>query len=392
MDRRRWSCYFSVIVALTCFLMAGKVASAYDNDTHFWFTYYLAVKAGYTKVQAAQIASADVIVDFDDDTQPVTPSVENLISFRHPLNHFQYVRNRLHALPMKSELMKLANMPDGYWWDPIIITDPQVLAAARQMVNERKAEFWKETLKAADNPGVFIHFLEDTFAHDGFTSYVGHAGYFRVDYMASDRPKAERMALTTLKYLIAYREIVLNNKPAAQFADPDTINLVLYVNAANLAELKIAIQRFVDANPSTGAEPNGLVDVWKTLPDNERRERNNVPPPEFVKPFFKAATEQPVPDSGRARQAVLSVLGYSRDDLPYIWAYDLEDTGRPEKAEADAAYSYKERDLTRPPGKYTSDDEKFNKDKKKVSDPTGQRLCMPFKLVPWDQATVPACK
>jgi len=44
---------------------------AYDNDTHFWLTYYLAIKAGYSDVQATQIASANVSVDFDKDTQPV---------------------------------------------------------------------------------------------------------------------------------------------------------------------------------------------------------------------------------------------------------------------------------------------------------------------------------
>ena len=81
---------------LALVVMPAARAAAYDNDTHFWFTYYLAVRAGYTPVQAMQIASADVSVDYDDDTQPVLPSLESLASLRHPLDHFEFVRSRLH--------------------------------------------------------------------------------------------------------------------------------------------------------------------------------------------------------------------------------------------------------------------------------------------------------
>ena len=201
-------------------LLQVSTARAYDNDTHFWFTYYLAVEAGYTPMQAMQIASADVSVDYDDDTQPVLPSIASFNAFRHPLEHFQYVRNRLHALPMKSDIMKAANLPDGYWWDPVMITDKKTLAAAHAIVQARKKVAWADTLADLRNPGVFLHFLEDTFAHDGFASYIGHAGYYRVDYMASDPAKAERMAFTALKYLIAFREVAINHQPATKFTDP----------------------------------------------------------------------------------------------------------------------------------------------------------------------------
>src|SRR5436190_17027801 len=101
---------FAFAISMMVFVFAPK-ASAYDNDTHFWFTYYLAVKAGYTPIQATQIASADVSVDYDEDTQPVLPAIETFGAFRHPLNHFQYVRNRLHALPTKAEIIRLAGLP-----------------------------------------------------------------------------------------------------------------------------------------------------------------------------------------------------------------------------------------------------------------------------------------
>jgi len=377
---------FSIIL-----LPAAQPCLAYDNDTHFWFTYYLAIKAGYTRIQAAQIASADVIVDFDEDTQPVMPSIENLVSFRHPLNHFQYIRNRLHALPTKMEIISRAHLVVGYRWDPVIITDPKILGVARQLVKERKIEFWKDTLQDASNPGVFIHFLEDTFSHDGFASYIGHAGYYRVDYMASDRAKAEQMAFVTLRYLIAFREVVFGKKPAEQFLDPEGLNLSRYLKASDIAEIRVAVQRFSEANPSTGAEPNKLVTEWNKMSDKDRREPNNIPPPTFVRPFLEAATKGPVPDSARARETVRMLFGYKSVELPYIWAYDLKDTGLPDKELVGEAYVYKENGTKPAPKNFTSDDEKANKEKKKIFDAAKDQLCMPFRLVAAVQTTVPVC-
>lgn len=381
----------AVLTIAAVIVLHTSSVKAYDNDTHFWFTYYLAMKAGYTPVQASQIASANVSVDYDEDTQPVLPSIESFASFRHPLDHFQYVRARLHALPTKSELIRIAGLPTGYWWDPLMITDAKVLAVARELVAERKSEFWKDTLRDGRNPGIFLHYLEDTFAHDGFASYIGHAGYYRIDHLASDRGKAERMAFATLKYLIAFREVVFNGKPAEQFAAPENLSLVRYFNNAKTAEIKAALQEFADANPSSGSEPNDLVKEWNNLGKKERRERNNVPPPSFVRPFYTAAKEGPSPDSARARAVVLRVFALLRDGLPLIWVYNLRDSGVPESDGADEAYVYKERDLSRIPAKFTADDEKANKEKKKISDPAGRRQCLPFKLVDDAVVVTPPC-
>jgi hypothetical protein len=366
-------------------------ARAYDNDTHFWFTYYLAVESGYTRMQAMQIASADVSVDYDDDTQPVLPSIESLASFRHPLDHFQYVRNRLHALPMKSDIMKTANLPDGYWWDPVMITDPKTLAAAHAIVAARKKVFWADTLAEQRNPGIFLHFLEDTFAHDGFASYIGHAGYYRVDFMASDETKAMRMALTAIKYLIAFREVAIDHQPATKFADPESLNLALYITPAKTVEIRDALLAFCAANPSIGIDTNDLVKTWGKLSDKERHDRNNVPPPEFIKPFYNANKDGPSPDSARAREVVLKLFSLRRDESPLIWLYDLKDTGETEKDYADEAYVYRERDLSKFPAKFNSDDEKGNKDKKKITAKDGKRECLPFKLVDASVVDVPAC-
>jgi hypothetical protein len=382
---------FAIAIVLTLGAFASP-AAAYDNDTHFWFTYYLARKTGFTPIQATQIASADVSVDYDDDTQPVLPEISTFSAFRHPLDHFQYVRNRLHALPTKSEIVRLANLPKGYWWDPVIITDPKVLAVAHQLVAERKDDFWVDTMLKGENPGIFIHYLEDTFAHDGFASYVGHAGYYRIDFMASDVPKAERMATTVLRYLIAFREVWINHKDVTEFTRTEQIDLAKYLTPADIADVKSTVAKFAAANPSKGATPNDIVKEWDKLSDKLKRELENVPPPTFVKPTYEAAKEGPSPDSYRARAVVMQIFALTDATAPYIWVYNLKDTGEIESEIADEAFIYKNRDIVGVRTSYTSDDEKGNKERKKIYDATKKRECLPFALVASSVTTVPYCK
>ncbi|MCW5959314.1 MAG: hypothetical protein KIS76_04075 [Pyrinomonadaceae bacterium] len=67
----RW-CLGAVLAAAVLFGGVGQ-AAAYDDDTHFWLTYFLAVKAGYTRIQAAQIASAKTSVDTDKHSAAAAP-------------------------------------------------------------------------------------------------------------------------------------------------------------------------------------------------------------------------------------------------------------------------------------------------------------------------------
>ena len=381
-----------LLAAMFLITINSVVARAYDNDTHFWFTYYLAVKSGFTPMQATQIASADVSVDYDDDTQPVLPSISTFSAFRHPLDHFQYVRNRLHALPTKSEIIRIAKLPKGYWWDPVVLTDPKVLAVAHELVAERKAEFWKDTVGKGENPGLFLHYLEDTYAHDGFASYVGHVGYYRIDFMASDRAKAERMAMMTLRYLIAFREGWINKRPIDQFEHIEELDLSKYLKPADIADVKGAIGKFAEANPSKGVTANELVTEWGKLSDKLQRELENVPPPSFVRPTYYIAKEGPSPDSYRARAVVMEILKLRDADTPYIWVYDLKDSGDPAAQTANEAFVYKTRDLNVARTNYTSDDEKENKQRRKIYDAAEKRQCMPFKLVATTVMTVPLCK
>jgi len=388
----------AVAIAITVTFLATS-ARGYDNDTHFWFTYYLARKAGFTPIQATQIASADVSVDYDDDTQPVLPEISTFSAFRHPLDHFQYVRNRLHALPKKSEIIRLAGLPKGYWWDPVIITDPKTLKVAHDLVLEREREFWIATMSEGKNPGVFIHYLQDTFAHDGFASYVGHAGYYRIDFMASDTAKAERMAMTVLRCLILFRQAWANTTPETfrrvtpfDIAAIDQMDLTKYLSRADIADVKATVAKFAAANPSKGVTPNDIVKEWEKLSDKLKRELENIPPPSFAKPTYEAAKEGPSPDSYRARAVVMQIFKLTDAAAPYIWIYNLKDTGATESETADEAFIYKTRDIVGVRTSYTSDDEKGNKERKKIYDAAKKRECLPFKLVAPTVVAVPFCK
>jgi hypothetical protein len=388
---------FAIAIAFTLGVFPSP-AAAYDNDTHFWFTYYLARKAGFTPIQATQIASADVSVDYDDDTQPVLPEITTFSAFRHPLDHFQYVRNRLHALPTKSEIIRLAGLPKGYWWDPVIITDPKALKVAHELVAERKREFWRDTISQGKNPGVFVHYLQDTFAHDGFASYVGHAGYYRIDFMASDTAKAERMAMTVLRYLVHFREVWFKTGDRLSteiIADPsilEHLDLSKYLTPTDIADVKATVAKFAVANPSKGVTANDLVKEWDKLSDKLKRELENVPPPTFAKPTYEAAKEGPSPDSYRARAVVMGIFNLTDATAPYIWVYNLKDTGAIESDLANEAFIYKTRDIVGIRTSYTSDDEKGNKARKKIFDAANKRQCLPFKLVASTVTAVPYCK
>jgi hypothetical protein len=78
----------SILICVILIFLTPQITLAYDNDTHFWLTYYLALKAGYTKTQATQIASANISVDFDKDTEPLTPSFDHWTDWFHALSHY----------------------------------------------------------------------------------------------------------------------------------------------------------------------------------------------------------------------------------------------------------------------------------------------------------------
>jgi len=281
------SVVFSILICGFLICSTPQTSFAYDNDTHFWLTYYLALKVGYTHTQATQIASANISVDFDSDTTPVLPNpqIRDLIRLN---SHFSFVRLSYHALASKTDVKKLANPEVFYWWDPMKETDENIKGVAKDLVANRKNKFWTETLSDKRNPGFFLHYLQDMFSHRDFKSFVGHAGYSGVDFLASDRSKAHDMTSETLKYLYFFREAVL--KKNAGVKNPDELRIEDFLSPNEIEEIKQTVESLCNVNDSKGIEPNGLVTEWSKLSHSQKMKKYNLPPNEFLRVLAEVRT------------------------------------------------------------------------------------------------------
>lgn len=375
---------------------------AYDNDTHFWLTYYLAIKAGYTHIDATQIASANVSVDFDEDTVPLLADFDDWKDVFQPLSHWQTVVNTYHAMPMNWEVNAEAGI-DNLWWDPTVETRPEVQSKSIALVKERQNEFWNETLKHESNPGVFLHYSQDAYAHRHFKSWLGHAGYFYVDFLSSNPKKAQEMAIDTLKYLIIFRKY-----KTQQLEPPDKLHINFFVerndiSMKDLDDIKRIVVRFVEDNPvyvdpKSHWKPvtvdggtyyqNPLIKSWVNTSEKKQRSLYKLFPLKYIIDAYYIKRKQPVPNSYKARLAVKEFLGVTDDNqLPDIWRFDLVNSGMKsyvnrKKPCAEKAYVYKKNyDL----GKYEkkkphlAKHEEANKKLEKKSY-SNNISCLPFDL------------
>lgn len=311
-------------IFLTLLFFNYKVAFAYDNDTHFWLTYYLAVKSGYTSLQATQIASATVSVDFDKNSQPLIPRAISLSDLSDPV---QNVRARLHALPLRSEINKFRQSSLDWKQECETETDESIQKHMAVSVQKGQDLLWEEVTKNKDNPGVFFHYLQDKYAHQNFRSYWGHACYSRIDFTDSDPDKAEDMAMETVRYLREFMKLRWADRPLPPEPDEN--------------EIKTFLARLNAENKSDGVVPSPLLTAMKnsTLTN--------------LKTFFLLNWKKTYntfndrPDSSKARVLVAEALNLSEKDIPNIWLYDLDKYGKPEKSKTSETACYKKFSIER---------------------------------------------
>jgi hypothetical protein len=355
---------------------------AYDNDTHFWLTYYLAVKAGYTPIQAEQIASANVSVDFDDDTEPVTPDLNNIIAAYRFKSTFSQVRSKFHALASKADIESLKNRKNVYWWDPERPRDVSILVDMELLVRKRKEQFWSETVAAKKNPGMFLHYLQDVYAHRDFASFYGHAGYRRIDHLSSDREKATQMTFSTLRYLIAFRLAMTGRLTKEYRENPERIGISNYLSVSDLKDVEATIKEFCDVNPSVGVEESAITKKWRTLKEDSKTDYST--PSNFLLPaMYEAYKENTAPDSRRAREVVTRRLGLDISMIPEIWLYDYSQSGAASPFTSFARVYPKYKTPIDPTHDYPAKSEGSNTKRTVMRDQTTRklRLCMPFALV-----------
>lgn len=155
MIRNTWT------VPLAAMLLGGIVAPAtyaYGEATHYAFTYYLCRATGYTAEQAYRIASADVSVDYDPNTDARVPP--DYLRFTD--ERAQRQRVLFHAM-----LDEVA-YPNCLWRG-----HAAELAQAMQALRTRRSEF-RSSSEDLGNVGPYLHFLQDYYGHAGYGSKMGH--------------------------------------------------------------------------------------------------------------------------------------------------------------------------------------------------------------------------
>lgn len=160
----------------------------YEIDVHYYLTYWLASKIPcYSSADAQQIANADQGADENPNTKPglgATTAQQNQNAVNHALTDSATILNNGAVL--------WGNATES----PAIDTTTMTLTGRR-----RNCE-----LSAL---GIYLHYLQDTFSHDGYSSDVyGHllAGH-SVDKTANDYAKAAKMAAATWNALIQWTQI-----------------------------------------------------------------------------------------------------------------------------------------------------------------------------------------
>lgn len=338
-----------------------QTSFGYDNDTHFWLTYYLARKAGYTNVQATQIASANVSVDYDPDTEPVLAKFNHWRDFFQPISHFQNVVDTFHALPSKVYVNINAKVNNDFWWDPTFETESHIQDEADKSVRCTKDKFWGKTILYETNPGVFLHYEQDVYAHKKFKSWIGHGGYYYVDFLASNPAEAERMALNSLKYLIIHRKYQAEKKLNSKFLktkNVDDIDINDFaaqndISLKDIIDIKNTVERFVNENSILDKRAkivNGykyaetsIIEKWRNFSHEKKKRHYKLIPLTYIPDLWRNKTMQPTPNSCKARNIVKEELKILDKELPHIWRFDLKNSREDylERTNTNQAFVYK---------------------------------------------------
>lgn len=318
---------FALVVASFLITLSAPCARAYDDDTHFWLTYYLARKVGFNPTQALQIASADVSVDYDHDTWPVLPF--DL--------HLEDQRKRYHALPSTKETEKCRDKVRKELGLPgksrFSLDKPKLSLAQRKQLeagvyqcikpamDQEEADRWTEAI-ATGNPGVFLHYFQDKFAHRGFESQFGHLRASRVpDYLSSDPAKAKLMAQGTIQQLRRFMAETWKGRRLP--AEP------------NWRTVELVVNDFIAANP-TRALMSDIYEPWDWDSDDvsickvyggEDCADGETKPSDVLRLMRKFDEQQP-PDSFKAYRIIEREFP---GEVTAIWMYELEGNALPGK-------------------------------------------------------------
>ncbi|MEH6544128.1 MAG: hypothetical protein V7721_09315 [Porticoccaceae bacterium] len=121
---------------------------AYEIEMHYWLKFKLALNCGYKFDEARLIAMGDWGLDAEPNTQPIRLGGGD-----------DSAKSKWHALPT---------------------INPEKFVAGAGSIKTRQGQLWKRAEKET-NPtlrliyfGQYLHYLEDKWAHWGYTTSIGH--------------------------------------------------------------------------------------------------------------------------------------------------------------------------------------------------------------------------
>jgi hypothetical protein len=324
----------AIAALLVALLLAPAKGHAYDYDTHYLWTYYLALNAGFTDRQAYQIASGAQAIDVDRDVNPIflgsleayrvySPSLGSLLQryfdpandprdrYRATQELWEYdpginltavlgpesrfgnpamgrVWRYYHCfvdrtLQDRFELALRGELPWSF--DDLVGLATQVDGRVGEARVQRRQGLWAQAV-ADGNPGPYLHFSQDCYSHGEFTDLRGHAVYGHApDWWSVHEMRAWHMTKETLAALGDFRSQYLG-EPAVS---PD------------MARIRAVFRRMVEINPSEvlGIYEGGdnWIDEAHSTPLGEYQ---NFWGPVFATVFNDARVDFALPDNDRA--------------------------------------------------------------------------------------------
>jgi len=223
-----------VLIALACGgLWLISPLHAYEKDTHFGLTYYLARSIGFPVNAALQIAIATWSVDLEPNTQPlrVAPTEEN-----------ELILQAFHAFSSTQGSIEGDTLPSKVALADNRISDPGLVSTNFQ-------KLWSYGM-ANGNPGIALHFFEDNWAHAGYSaSGFGHLipNIHAPDYLENNRWTAQDMMTKTVEKLQEFYRAQLGRESCSP--EPERLARVL--------------QGLIDANTAQALTPP---DYGKAMP------------------------------------------------------------------------------------------------------------------------------
>ncbi|BAN90889.1 hypothetical protein ACAM_1420 [Aeropyrum camini SY1 = JCM 12091] len=186
-------------------------AQAYEKDTHYYLTYYLALATCFEPIEARIIASANMSVDLDSDTSPL-PGLSTAIKKTIDDYVKRYGRAAYVLLP-NIIVRAIIDEYNRYTTQLKTLHSMGSPSEVASYLSKSKSSVHGGFASAGPTQGVlvgygvYLHAMQDSFAHTGYSPPLGHAVASIIkgrdpDSLASDPKKTESMIRSTVKDML----------------------------------------------------------------------------------------------------------------------------------------------------------------------------------------------